>query len=91
MVFWNWIEKEFQSAPPAWGAIIPNTPTKLHFWVSIRAPRVGGDNQTNYETIRCNSFNPRPPRGGRFTAKVLDGNLIVVSIRAPRVGGDQTD
>ncbi len=55
----------FQSAPPAWGAISNRSIPALIPDVSIRAPRVGGDQKGLSFLHSIRSFNPRPPRGGR--------------------------
>ena len=51
----------FQSAPPVKGAM--PTRLKLHdqVYVSIRAPREGGDSASSRVLRRTSSFNPRPP------------------------------
>ena len=56
--------------------------------VSIHAPRVGGDRRLQDSHRVDDSFNPRPPRGGRPLGARVCGGSPDVSIHAPRVGGD---
>ena len=44
---------------PPWGGLS---------WVSIRVPRAGDDKPRQEAAERINSFNPRPPCGGRHVA-----------------------
>ena len=70
---WFWA---FQSAPPAWGATKGFLYTAGTLPVSIRAPRVGGDPPTTTPwPIHGDSFNPRPPRGGRPKIGLFAGFL----------------
>ena len=56
-------------------------------YISIHAPRVGGD-----ETRRCNSggklFQSTPPVWGATQDLINFFQKIEISIHAPRVGGD---
>ena len=57
--------KVFQSAPPAKGATDTVTTEDAETYVSIRAPREGGDIY-EWECVKDRrGFNPRPPRRGR--------------------------
>ncbi len=54
----------FQSAPPAWGAIITNNNDNMKLSVSIRAPRVGGDHQNATPAGSHRGVSIRAPRVG---------------------------
>ena len=79
----------FQSTPPARGATSAFRKSWSQVFVSIHAPRAGGD------VIKLNirndhvSFNPRPPRGGRHGTFSVAPVGKLVSIHAPRAGGDK--
>ena len=57
-------------------------------FISIHAPREGGDEKLHTITIGRKHFNPRPPRGGRLNG--YDHIILTedISIHAPREGGD---
>ena len=56
----------FQSTPPARGATIIAIGVPKLFYISIHAPREGGDFWLEWQRRRFWHFNPRPPRGGRL-------------------------
>ena len=63
----------FQSTPPARGAtVVTHHRRTVRSYVSIHAPRAGGDRHDAAQTI-CDveCFNPRPPRGGRPVRAIL--------------------
>ena len=61
----------------------------IRSYISIHAPREGGDIFNKPFLIVKRHFNPRPPRGGRRT-KVTGYNVFTtISIHAPREGGDK--
>ena len=55
----------FQSTPPARGATISFLLSMIPSYISIHAPREGGDFINKPHILVDNNFNPRPPRGGR--------------------------
>ena len=55
----------FQSTPPARGATAFLQRWCNCFYISIHAPREGGDHGKHGEAPALWHFNPRPPRGGR--------------------------
>ena len=55
----------FQSTPPARGATGKVVFNEVHAFISIHAPREGGDFSVRYRLTPDTYFNPRPPRGGR--------------------------
>ena len=55
----------FQSTPPARGATVSAYFYKQVFFISIHAPREGGDEEVARQMYSQDHFNPRPPRGGR--------------------------
>ena len=55
----------FQSTPPARGATIIAIGVPKLFYISIHAPREGGDDALLRGAPVPRYFNPRPPRGGR--------------------------
>ena len=67
-----WISSEaycmgfiFQSTPPARGATGRKAILRGRQYISIHAPREGGDRRSSVECFAVDNFNPRPPRGGR--------------------------
>ena len=63
----------------------------LPSWISIHAPREGGDLVVDTVDGLKRNFNPRPPRGGRLQ-QILDRFVLLpISIHAPREGGDYSD
>ncbi len=62
--------------------------TFLKYYISIHAPRVGGDFPRPRRTVGWWYFNPRPPCGGRPDHRQPGGHRRHISIHAPRVGGD---
>ena len=78
----------FQSTPPARGATRLLSRKVGSTYISIHAPREGGDKARQLINIIYPDFNPRPPRGGRPPG-VHGKNLVrLISIHAPREGGD---
>ena len=61
------------------------------FWISIHAPREGGDGTPQKGVDKYRHFNPRPPRGGRQYCWVCYYIFDKISIHAPREGGDSKD
>ena len=57
-------------------------------YISIHAPRVGGDITIINFNVAKIYFNPRPPCGGRLQHMPRGLLVSVISIHAPRVGGD---
>ena len=55
----------FQSTPPARGATSISSKSALVSFISIHAPREGGDCSCEKRSAPRWNFNPRPPRGGR--------------------------
>ena len=55
----------FQSTPPARGATKKAHYHVLWRYISIHAPREGGDSTAATDPVDLFDFNPRPPRGGR--------------------------
>ena len=64
------------------------TPFCLSFFISIHAPREGGDPCIRRHTSASSHFNPRPPRGGRPDFANAQYDVVDISIHAPREGGD---
>ena len=63
----------------------------LPSWISIHAPREGGDVVAANQNSQPKDFNPRPPRGGRPNGAVTVSTAAIISIHAPREGGDGDD
>ena len=62
---------------------------RIGFFISIHAPREGGDLIDQPAHLLCIvNFNPRPPRGGRQKEKEIFSDADIISIHAPREGGD---
>ena len=58
------------------------------FFISIHAPREGGDVRPYSAMFKGLDFNPRPPRGGRLRHFYHIIIYVMISIHAPREGGD---
>ena len=77
----------FQSTRPAWGATAHEFSHRAEPIVSIHAPRVGRDRDTDpLYRRRCVSIHA--PRVGRDGDRDLFSSSHIVSIHAPRVGRD---
>ena len=63
-------ESIFQSTPPARGATYDSGWSDGAVYISIHAPREGGDNLMGNPIFLELDFNPRPPRGGRHALGV---------------------
>ena len=57
-------------------------------YISIHAPREGGDPIAALAVKEAEDFNPRPPRGGDTMDADAIFLLYLISIHAPREGGD---
>ena len=81
-------QRRFQSTPPARGATPYTAPQPLRLrWISIHAPREGGDFLLTYGSAAICDFNPRPPRGGRRADKQAnEGYNYDFNPRPPRGG-----
>ena len=84
-------ERQFQSTPPARGGDRLNQNKKEPYFISIHAPREGGDADVVYNVVYTSDFNPRPPRGGRLREKGDASPALRISIHAPPRGGRQED
>ncbi|EOS63285.1 hypothetical protein C816_03710, partial [Oscillibacter sp. 1-3] len=78
----------FQSTPPAWGATLLKSCCCYPIWISIHAPRMGGDLLHVPWPRSSGYFNPRPPHGGRLGRQIPPERATKISIHAPRMGGD---
>ena len=79
---------KFQSTPPARGATNTRCRSIFGHYISIHAPREGGDQHSYTKEVSIKNFNPRPPRGGRPGGKNMKSSRTWISIHAPREGGD---
>jgi len=61
----------------------------IFLFVSIHAPRVGGDEQANADYQRRHAVSIHAPRVGGDLGVCGDRQALEVSIHAPRVGGDR--
>ena len=55
----------FNPRPPCGGRPLPSRLVFVAFFISIHAPRAGGDNLFHSFMLMYMNFNPRPPCGGR--------------------------
>ena len=79
----------FQSTPPARGATAAAfLLTKQQYYISIHAPREGGDSPEPRRQPFPTNFNPRPREGGDAATVRGWATAAGISIHAPRVGGD---
>ena len=79
----------FQSTPPARGATNNNTIAMTKLYISIHAPREGGD---DVQAIIFDEFIPisiHAPREGGDCYNMCHGRYPMISIHAPREGGDR--
>ena len=51
----------FQSTPPVRGATIQDVLARQSLYISIHAPREGGDAPFSFTPLMSFNFNPRPP------------------------------
>ena len=78
----------FQSTPPARGATIIAIGVPKLFYISIHAPREGGDDHGIVVVEVDDKFQSTPPaRGATFFCQVHSQGFAI-SIHAPREGGD---
>ena len=61
---------------------------KYREYISIHAPREGGDGDQGRRRCAVLNFNPRPPRGGRLRSPKERKVKENISIHAPREEGD---
>ena len=80
-------DAEFQSTPPVWGATGPLCLYLRCFYISIHAPRVGGDIDTDGED-HIYDISIHAPRVGGDEDDITAIKSDYISIHAPRVGGD---
>ena len=80
--------EQFQSTPPVRGATGAENTNAVLAYISIHAPRAGGDLVTDEDKFPTNDFNPRPPCGGRLRQNLPRPATVHISIHAPRAGGD---
>ena len=59
-------------------------------WISIHAPREGGDAGRRGDPCALSDFNPRPPRGGRHRYQVLTMAGAVFQSTPPARGATST-
>ena len=59
-----------------------------HRFISIHAPREGGDNAWIQDMVRGSISIHAPREGGDFDASDVDLIIFDISIHAPREGGD---
>ena len=79
---------EFQSTPPVWGATETMKAEDRARYISIHAPRVGGDVIVVAAVHAASSISIHAPRVGGDTLYSRTRTRIEISIHAPRVGGD---
>ena len=58
------------------------------FWISIHAPREGGDTFTKTVALEDIEFQSTPPARGATKDMLEQFRQITISIHAPREGGD---
>ena len=80
--------EDFNPRPPRGGRRGRRKRMRKPLWISIHAPREGGDNGRIRICIPLRYFNPRPPRGGRPCKCHCTRRPPLISIHAPREGGD---
>ncbi len=80
---------DFNPRPPCGGRHRVMLACSIKLYISIHAPRVGGDLLHAAERGGKELFQSTPPVwGATGAAGVADGGAVPISIHAPRVGGD---
>ena len=79
---------EFQSTPPVWGATRTTGFRGGMRYISIHAPRVGGDVVQCGQPFPFQLFQSTPPVWGATAYWRPQMEVLIISIHAPRVGGD---
>ena len=67
---------------------MPETMSYEEFYISIHAPREGGDSGLHRLRPAGGDFNPRPREGGDNEEEAIE-KATDISIHAPREGGDK--
>ncbi len=67
--------RRFQSTPPVWGATLDTQANGVLIYISIHAPRVGGDTTRSHFKGWQKYFNPRPPCGGRLEERAAFSSI----------------
>ena len=80
--------RNFNPRPPRGGRPTKAKKVWRFNYISIHAPREGGDWWWGTFCCRRSNFNPRPPRGGRRGEIQRHELGVTISIHAPREGGD---
>ena len=78
----------FNPRPPRGGRQTTLKGAPEDSYISIHAPREGGDGVSLFLQAGVFYFNPRPPRGGRLWVPACAAKIRGISIHAPREGGD---
>ena len=78
----------FQSTPPARGATVLSNVALSIPYISIHAPREGGDNTSWVGRGSDPEFQSTPPARGATADCPADHSASPISIHAPREGGD---
>ena len=81
-------DRQFQSTPPARGATHQSCHRLIWGYISIHAPREGGDFAFAYVVNTDNSISIHAPREGGDDTVVQREEEMKISIHAPREGGD---
>ena len=88
--FWSRVIKRFQSTPPARGVTTTLKGSPEDSYISIHAPREGGDDTAGVRHYLGVFISIHAPREGGDYGGILDlvGDYAI-SIHAPREGGDR--
>ena len=78
----------FNPRPPRGGRLIFASHLCMGHFISIHAPREGGDGVDLPNAVLLRYFNPRPPRGGRLVAAMRDDTRVIFQSTPPARGGD---
>ena len=85
---WMLFSSNFNPRPPCGGRHKAYGDAWSAFYISIHAPRVGGDLWREYQSRSLAPFQSTPPVWGATEAAEKRKKLREISIHAPRVGGD---
>ena len=81
----------FQSTPPARGATQNQFRAYRTHYISIHAPREGGDLWCEDDSTSAERFQSTPPARGATESGIYCFTRVDISIHAPREGGDSKD
>ena len=86
--WWKLPRQNFNPRPPCGGRLTVDTKTYRYEYISIHAPRAGGDPALRRGVCQPNRISIHAPRAGGDFGYLPTVNRVHISIHAPRAGGD---